>query len=83
MPESRIDSRIDRAVARIEAALARLDAARAGALLSAPPAAPATGGKEPGGAARVMELVNRHEKLREEVADTLRDLDALIAGLEG
>ena len=30
-----------------------------------------------------MKLVNNHEKLREEVADTLGDLDALIEELEG
>ena len=38
---------------------------------------------EPESAARVMELVNAHEKLREEVSDTLRDLDTLIDELEG
>lgn len=85
------ESRIDKAVARIEAALARMDAARASALGERPANGPVTGSvtssetaeKDAGGSARVMELVNRHEKLREEVADSLRDLDALIGELEG
>ena len=55
------------AMERIEAALARIDAA----LAKLPPQNP-----------NVMALVNKHEKLREDVADTLRDLDSLIEGLE-
>lgn len=54
-------------MARIEAALARIDAA----LAKLPPQNP-----------NVMALVNKHEKLREDVAETLRDLDSLIEGLE-
>ncbi|MEM7688412.1 MAG: hypothetical protein AAF291_05270 [Pseudomonadota bacterium] len=81
------ESRIDRALARIEAALARMDAAHASALAAAStkPASDhaATSEKDTAGSARVMELVNAHEKLREEVADTLRDLDGLIDELEG
>lgn len=76
------ESRIDNAVARIEAALARMDAARAAAL-AGDGASPAGVAKASGGSSRVMELVNAHEKLREEVADSLRDLDALIGELEG
>ncbi len=38
---------------------------------------------DPAASARVMALVNSHEKLREEVADTLGELDALIEELEG
>ena len=33
-------------------------------------------------AARVVELVNVHEKLREQVAESLRELDDLLAQLE-
>ena len=81
------ESRIDKAVARIEAAVARMDQARVEALAAAD-AKTASGdiaaaNAEPESAARVMELVNAHEKLREEVSDTLRDLDTLIEELEG
>lgn len=65
------NTRAQQALTRIEAALARIAAARAGF-----PESPAT-------SARVIELVNTHEKLREEVADSLRDLDTLIEQLEG
>ncbi len=34
------------------------------------------------GSARVVELVNVHEKLREQVAESLRELDDLLAQLE-
>jgi len=73
------EGRIENALARIEAAVARMDAARV------QQAAPNSSEnlKETGGSARVMELVNAHEKLKEEVADTLRDLDGLIGELEG
>jgi hypothetical protein len=78
------DSRIDKALARIDAALSRMDAARARPAPPSPaPSNEATGAKDQASSARVMELVNRHEKLREEVADSLRDLDALIDDLEG
>ena len=59
-------------MARIEAALARIDAASKNLSNenreSTPP--------------NVMNLVNKHEALREEVASTLRDLDKLIAEIE-
>jgi hypothetical protein len=66
--------RIEAAMARIEAAMARIDAARAAA----------TGGDGRTGAAsaRVVELVNVHERLREQVAESLRELDALLDQLE-
>jgi ribosomal protein L12E/L44/L45/RPP1/RPP2 len=63
--------RIDEALTRIDAALARISAARAAA------------GGAPEAPARVVELINTHEKLREEVTETLRDLDALIEQMEG
>lgn len=66
--------RIERAIKRIEAAMERIDAARDGVA--------ATGTKAAVGSARVVELVNSHEKLREHVADTLRDLDDLLGKLE-
>jgi chromosome segregation ATPase len=66
--------RIERALQRIEAAMERIDTARARAL--------AAGGQPAGGSARVVELVNSHEKLREQVAESLRELDDLISKLE-
>jgi hypothetical protein len=72
------DTRTNAALARLEAALARVDRARAASAGTTPPSRD----KERGNATRVMALVNSHEKLREEVADTLRDLDTLIADLE-
>ncbi len=67
------EDRITSALARIEAAMDRIATAQANAAPS-----PA----EPGGSAKVMALVNSHEKLREEVAETMRELDTLIADLE-
>lgn len=66
--------RIATALARIEAAMARIEAARDGA-----------GGGDAragSGATRVVELVNVHEKLREQVSESLRELDDLLARLE-
>lgn len=65
------DPRIEQALTRIEAALARISAAQTaeGAAQTAP--------------AKVVELINTHERLREEVAETLRDLDALLEEIEG
>ena len=77
------DSRIDKALARIDAALSRMDALMAATRARPAPPSEAVATKDQASSARVMELVNRHEKLREEVADSLRDLDALIDDLEG
>jgi len=66
--------RITAALSRIEAAMARIDTAREGL--------GGADGKPGGGSARVVELVNTHEKLREQVADSLRELDDLLAQLE-
>lgn len=66
--------RITSALTRIEAAMARIDAARAGLAHAE--------GKGAGASAKVVELVNVHEKLREQVADSLRELDELLAQLE-
>ncbi|WP_027441866.1 hypothetical protein [Erythrobacter cryptus] len=75
-------ARIESALKRIEAAMARIAAARAG-LAAAGPHTGAGGGAIPGGgSARVVELVNAHEKLREQVAESLRELDAVLASLE-
>ena len=68
------ESRIVSAMERIEAAMERIAAVR----LSAP-----STDEDPAASAKVAALVNSHEKLREEVADTMRELDALIAELEG
>ncbi|MBU2588284.1 MAG: hypothetical protein KJ872_09245 [Alphaproteobacteria bacterium] len=66
--------RIATAITRIEAAMQRIDAAREAGARSA-----ATAGA---GSARVVELVNSHEKLREHVAESLRELDDLLGKLE-
>jgi hypothetical protein len=66
--------RIASALTRIEAAMARIDAARDGLAESE--------GKAGSSSARVVELVNVHEKLREQVAESLRELDILLAQLE-
>ncbi|WP_407874087.1 hypothetical protein [Qipengyuania nanhaisediminis] len=64
-------------MARINAAFARIETARAhhGASSS-------TTANDQAGSARVTALVNAHEKLREEVADTIGEIDALIEELE-
>ncbi len=80
------DSRIQQAMARIDAALLRVDAASEGALAKTAAdggSADDARGKDGSGSARVMTLINAHEKLREEVVDTLRELDAIIEDLEG
>jgi hypothetical protein len=66
--------RIAAAIARIEAAITRIDAAREGAA--------GIDARAGGAAARVVGLVNVHEKLREQVAESLRELDDLLAQLE-
>lgn len=66
--------RIDSALERIEQAIARIAAAR--------DAAEAQGSQNAGSSARVVELVNTHEKLREQVAESLRELDDLIGSLD-
>lgn len=54
--------------------MARIDAAREGL---------GDGEAKAGGSsARVVELVNVHEKLREQVSESLRELDTLLAALE-
>lgn len=68
------DTRADRAMARLDAALARIAAARTVAPVKSSDGA---------GSARIMKLVNNHEKLREEVAEVLGELDAVIDELEG
>jgi hypothetical protein len=70
------NARIEQAMTRIETALTRIAEARGSGGASSAAAGAAN-------SARVVELVNSHEKLREEVAETLRDLDALIDQLEG
>ena len=65
--------RIASAIARIEAAMERIDAARA--TLTVP------GAKSGAGSAKVVELVNAHERLREQVAESLRELDDVLANL--
>jgi hypothetical protein len=66
--------RIEAALARIEAALARIDGVRE--------AAAGAESRSGGSSARVVELVNVHERLREQVAESLRELDEILAKLE-
>lgn len=68
------ESRADRALARLDAALERIAAARGNVEQRS---------ADPASSAQIMKLVNRHEALREEVADALGELDAVIASLEG
>lgn len=63
--------RSEAAVQRIEAALARI-ARAADAPTPAPAAVPAN----------VMALVEKHESLRETVAQAIAELDGVIAGLD-
>jgi len=74
IPTAMTADRIASALARIESAMARIDAAREAGL--------GADGKGTGGSAKVVELVNAHEKLREQVAESLRELDDLLAQLE-
>lgn len=76
-------TRIDQAMTRITAAMSRIDAARLELKSSSEKAEKEAAPADGGGSARVMALVNAHEKLREEVADTLGELDTLIGELEG
>jgi predicted nucleic acid-binding Zn-ribbon protein len=64
---------IDHAMTRIEAAMARIEAARETL---------ANAGAKTAGSAKVVELVNAHEKLREQVSESLRELDDVLAKLE-
>lgn len=72
-------NRIATALARIEGAMARIEAACHDVAREAGAGADA---KAATGSARVIELVNVHEKLREQVAESLRELDDLLAKLE-
>ena len=63
--------RIERAIGRIAAAMERIAAARESLPASTEPSP-----------ARVASLVNAHEKLREQVAESLRELDDLLERLE-
>jgi hypothetical protein len=66
--------RIAAALARIESATSRIDVAR-DTMAGGEPRASAS--------ARVVGLVNVHEKLREQVAESLRELDDLLGQLDG
>jgi len=66
-------------MARLNAAMERIDAACA----VGKTAGTAGAGSDNPGSERVLALVNAHEKLREEVADTIGEIDALIEELEG
>lgn len=69
-----VNDRIEQALARIEVAMNRMAAARPD---------PAAKRGDTASSARIMALVNDHERMREEVAETLGDLDALIEELDG
>ena len=74
-------ARIEQAMARITAAMERIENARASAIAASPQVSATETADTPGNA-RVMALVNAHEKLREEVADTIGQIDSLIEELE-
>ncbi len=74
-------SRIEEAMTRINTAMARIEAVRAQETATKSEAKSENG--DSSGSARVLALVNAHEKLREEVADTIGELDSLIEELEG
>ena len=67
------EGRIASALARIEAAMERIATLR--------PENPAKS-DDIAGSAKVLALVNAHEKLREEVTETMREIDELIEDLE-
>ena len=85
-------SRIEGAMTRINAAMARIDAARTqiddahAAQLEEIAAAnadmPGEEAQDGAASARVIALVDAHEKLREEVAETIGQIDSLIEELE-
>ncbi|MEM7779965.1 MAG: hypothetical protein AAF697_06200 [Pseudomonadota bacterium] len=67
---------------RINAAIERIDNARAQISEASEPSEKAPA-EDSASSARVMALVNAHEKLREEVAETIGQIDTLIEELEG
>ena len=71
--------RIVTALARIETAIARIDAASSNIPREAGANAES---KAASSSARVIELVNVHERLREQVSESLRELDDILAKLE-
>lgn len=71
--------RIEAAVQRIEQALARIAAIADKGPPVAPPAEPAPAAVPP----NVLQLVTRHEDLRETVLAELQRLDEIIGKLEG
>ncbi|WP_162627674.1 hypothetical protein [Erythrobacter sp. KY5] len=74
-------ARIEQAMTRLNAAMERIDAARAEIEQRGGDSADERA-NDAGGSQRVMALVNAHEKLREEVADTIGQIDSLIEELE-
>ncbi|MEE4200084.1 hypothetical protein [Erythrobacter sp.] len=68
-------------MSRLKAAVERIDAARLD--LSAERAETGHEARADTGSDRVLALVNAHERLREEVADTIGEIDTLIEELSG
>lgn len=66
--------RIEAALKRIEAAIERIDSARE--------IASGADTEAGGGSARVIQLVNNHERLREQVSESLIELDVLLTKFE-
>lgn len=78
--------RIEQAMARISAAMERIEAVRLASETASETASESADKpleNDKAGSAKVLALVNAHEKLREEVADTIGQIDALIGELEG
>ncbi|MEL7189533.1 MAG: hypothetical protein AAGK17_08280 [Pseudomonadota bacterium] len=68
------EARIDNALDRLSAALSRVDVAKS----KVPNANLGSSEARENSKESVSALVNQHEKLREEVAETLREIDLLI-----
>lgn len=74
-------ARIEQAMTRIVAAMERIESARE-AVGSAPGPSAQANPADAGNTAKLMSLINAHEQLREEVAETIGEIDTLIESLE-
>ena len=84
-PQIMSAARIEQAMTRIVAAMERIESARDALGSIPPPSPPETDDAKPsdsGNAAKLMSLINAHEQLREEVAETIGEIDTLIESLE-
>ena len=75
--------RIEAAVQRIEQALARIAAIAEAGPVAAPPAPTQQSDLPASPSPNVLQLVTRHEALRETVLEEIARLDAIIGKIEG